>query len=98
MVSFDRNAVSPKPRSHGVTVRKPAAFSAGATFPYVVASSGQPCKSKTGAPSSGPPVSYAIRSSGVVTNWGMTPIVTHDGDQDYRRLRAGLRGRMRAGN
>src|SRR5258708_1886969 len=53
-VSFARNRVGPKPRKYGMMVRKPAAFSFGATLFHVRRSSGQPCKRKMTGPCRGP--------------------------------------------
>jgi hypothetical protein len=52
--SADRNRVSPKPRSVGVTVRSPAAVSAGMIPSQVDGSSGQPWSNNTTGPSCGP--------------------------------------------
>src|SRR5262245_36095423 len=68
LASFDKNEVSPKPRRYGAKVRNPAACKAGRTRSKVRTSSGQPCNSSTGSPSTGPPVSKAIFNVAVVTD------------------------------
>ena len=53
-VDGDRKRVSPKPRSDGTIVRKPAARSDAATASQLERSSGQPCSSRTTGASRGP--------------------------------------------